>query len=616
MPTTFQDSMRASRLCVLVVTTVASLLTAHVNAGETAPVTVKQGRGQIVLENGLISLTVSMVSGDIITIESLDRRHSQVLTDRKLGMYLDANGGPEDEPENADRARPKAGYAHPLSGCTARLVSAGPESADLELHGEPGEWFPFHTEAHYVLRRGQSGFYAYVIYRHSAGMPAGDIGQTRFAIRGVKGPELFTNHVVDDKRQGAYSTAPVVQSVQDATSRLADGTIYTKYNNSAFTCDYVAHGMAGHGVGLWMIWPSTEFLNGGPLRQDLTVHADNTLLAMFQGGHFGAGAIQVKEAETWSKMFGPVFVYVNHGPSVSAMWEDAQTCAASERGQWPYAWLKSEEYPLERGVVTGQVALQGGGSVKDAWVVLAPPDDKDWTESANGYMFYSKLDSSGRFAIRNVRPGNYTLFVSGANQFEDLKRENVAVRPQSMTELGILQWTPVTHGRTLWQIGVADRSSREFKGGDDVRHYGNFLRYPADFPDDVTFTIGKSREERDWNFAQWNWYSRKPYWSILFDLPRADGQGNADARPGLGSGVRIAGGQSQWSAGCRAQAAQERRRRVSKRRAGQPLSSRIRGIRRRPASWRKQPDHAGTASRPAVFRAFRAAGKVLRGRDV
>jgi rhamnogalacturonan endolyase len=501
-------------------------------ANGTPAVTVKEERGQVILQNGLISLTVSTASGDITAIESLDQRHRQLLTDRKEGMYLDANGGPDDAPENTTAKRPKAGYDRPLFKCTCRLVQSGPDDADVELKAGPGDWFPFHTEVHYVLQRGQSGFHAYVMYSHLAGMPAGGIGQTRFAIKGAG--DLFTNHVVDDKRMGLFDASPVVQTVQDTTYRLADGTIYTKYDNSAFTCDYVAHGLAGHGTGLWVVWPSTEFLNGGPLRQDLTVHAGNMLLAMFQGGHFGAGGIAVKEGEVWSKLFGPVFIYVNHGPSVEAMWADAKACAARERAQWPYAWLKNEEYPLQRATVSGQMELVGGGSTKDAWVVLAPPDGKDWPLSTNGYMFYSKTDAEGRFSIPKVRPGNYTLFVSGANQFEDFRKENVIVGPQSATDLGVLQWTPITHGRTLWQIGVADRSSSEFKGGDDVRHYGNFLRYPTDFPDDVTFTIGKSHENTDWNFAQWTWYSKKPYWSILFDLPRPEA-GKATLTIGLAS---------------------------------------------------------------------------------
>ena len=84
-----------------------------------------------------------------------------------------------------------------------------------------------------------------------------------------------------------------------------------------------------------------------------------------------------------------------------------------------------------------------------------------------------------------------------------------------------LKWQPIRHGRRLWQIGVADRSSHEFKGGDDYRHYDNFARYAKAFPDDVTFVVGKSKEAEDWGFAQWSTYSKKPVWTIQFDLPEA-----------------------------------------------------------------------------------------------
>lgn len=99
-----------------------------------------------------------------------------------------------------------------------------------------------------------------------------------------------------------------------------------------------------------------------------------------------------------------------------------------------------------------------------------------------------------------MRPGRYTLFATGGNQFEDFRREDVVVTAGD-NPLGTLEWRPVSHGRTLWQIGRPDRSTQEFAHGLDYRHYTNYLRYAENFPDDVTFTVGKSREDRDWNFA-------------------------------------------------------------------------------------------------------------------
>jgi rhamnogalacturonan endolyase len=278
--------------------------------------------------------------------------------------------------------------------------------------------------------------------------------------------------------------------------------------------------MAGNGVGLWMILPGREYIDGGPLRQELTVHMDNVLLWMFQGTHFGAGAINLKAGQKWSLFYGPAFVYFNQGSSIDALWQDARIRAVSEETRWPYNFVNNPDYPLSRGTVIGQVKLGNGDSTKGAWAVLAPPGTKDWCQSSGGYTFWTRTDDSGHFVIPKVRPGSYTLFVSGANQFVDYRQDAIQVGPGKIIDLGTLTWKPVINGRTLWQIGVADRSTREFKNGDDVRHYDNFIRYAREFPDDVTFTIGKSEIDKDWNFAQWGWYHKNPYWTIRFDEPK------------------------------------------------------------------------------------------------
>jgi rhamnogalacturonan endolyase len=277
--------------------------------------------------------------------------------------------------------------------------------------------------------------------------------------------------------------------------------------------------MAGHGLGLWMIFPSNEFIGGGPFKQELTVHKENVLLGMLVGGHFGSGGLRFGNDEAWEKVYGPLFVYANEGESVDRLWDDARKRAAAEAAKWPYDWLEHTEYPLKRGTVSGTLKLTDGGSAKGAWVILSPPGE-DWTQVLKGYDFWTRAHDQGRFALTQVRPGRYTLSAVGADQFEEFRRENVEVK-EGLTDLGELAWKPVTHGRRLWQIGVADRSSGEFKGGDNYRHYDNYARYPKEFPGDVTFVVGKSKEAEDWNFAQWAVCSKRPYWTIKFDLPEA-----------------------------------------------------------------------------------------------
>ena len=173
--------------------------------------------------------------------------------------------------------------------------------------------------------------------------------------------------------------------------------------------------------------------------------------------------------------------------------------------------------PVQRGKVTGKLVFSGGEPARDTWIILSPPGI-NWSLETKGYHFWTKTDENGDFVIGDVRQGNYDLFAVGADQFHEYKREEIAVNANSTTSLGTLVWNPVTHGRTIWQIGVADRSSGEFRNGDDYRHWGVWRRYPEQFPEDVHFIIGKSKERDDWNFAHWTWHSKTPEWKIEFEM--------------------------------------------------------------------------------------------------
>lgn len=504
-------------------------------ADEAQPARAVEQGDAIILDNGLVALRISRKNFEIDSIRTeLDGRDVE-LGNGADASYFDFNGGPTTLPADLEARRPRAGYQRLANWVKSiQIVRDGPDFADVALVGGPTTFFPFHNETHWVLPRGASGFYAWSIYTHGPAMPAARIDQTRFVIKGAKGTSLFTHHIVDDHRKAPFPTGKVIEQLQDATERFDDGRVYTKYDNTAFTCDDLVHGMAGPHVGIWTIWPSHEFLNGGPLRQDLTVHEENTLLAMLQSVHFGAGAIDVAVDETWSRFYGPVFFYISHGDSIDAMWNDAKQRAAMERATWPYAWLKHDEYPLHRGEVTGRISFPDGAPASNAWVVLAPPENIDWALSAKGYMFWTKTDERGSFTVKSIRPGSYNLFVSGADQFIDFKRPDLSVHPDERTDLGTLTWEPLTHGRRLWQIGVADRSTREFRDGDNPRNYDTFKNYFHDFPDDVTFTIGRSRERDEWYFAQWSWFNKKPYWTIRFDLDQRQ-SGKATLTLGIAS---------------------------------------------------------------------------------
>jgi rhamnogalacturonan endolyase len=501
-------------------------------AADSAPVTATDTGTSFVLDNGLVSLMLAKKNallpngqparnGEGISLQYKDGGTITELSDQQRAFYFDIGG---------DRI-------YPVADADGQIINPGPDRAEVAYIAEPGD-LPFHVELHVVMPRGERGFYLYAIYRHDATMARGNIGETRFVLRGAPGTSLFTNHVVDDDRMGPFTISPMVRQLQDVTTLREDGSIYTKYNNSAYNFDHHVHGMAGNGYGLWMIIPSNEAIGGGPFKQELTVHMGNTLLSMFVGGHFGTRGLSFDDGEVWSKLYGPVFVYLNKGRSVDELWADAKNRAAAEIAQWPYAWLNNPDYPLDRGTVSGHLSLADGAIIPPAplyrdagnhfsltdgangtWAILSPVNEA-WAQVLKGYDYWSQVDAQGNFSISKIRPGLYQLTFIGADQFEELHVDKPVEVKAGATSLGNIVWHPLRHGQTLWQIGTADRLAFEFKNGSTYRHFENFVNYLKDFPNDVTYVIGQSKESQDWNFAQFAVYNKKPYWTIQFDQPQ------------------------------------------------------------------------------------------------
>jgi rhamnogalacturonan endolyase len=498
------------------------------------PVGVQETATTITLDNGIVTLRLDKKYACVNSIVY----HPAAGVSQELGdggraaVYWDANATPDKPPaDRPDKPAPKAGYFQPFQSLNSIQVVSTPEMADIVIDAGPSAWFNFHAQFHYVLRRGESGFYVYAHLEHGPGMPAANDAQVRNVIRAEKAGKVFSDEIIDEDRKGPPPSSKVVSTPQDATYRLADGTSYTKYQMAQFVSRFSAYGFAGHETGLWYTWPSTESCNGGPFKQELTVQIENVMQAMFQGQHYGAAGVHLADDEMWSKMYGPVFVYINHGGDADTLWADAQKQAEVQRSQWPYAWLKHADYPLQRGSAEGRLVLQsehGAMPAADAWVILDTDEpgeaDADFEMRSRGYRFFTRTDGEGRFHLEKLRPGHYTLFASGADQFEPFKRTGIVIDAGGTARLGEMAWTPVTHGRRLWQIGTADRSTAEFHDGSQpiYRNYDAFRRYFDTFPHDVTFTIGQSREGADWEFAQWGWYNEKPYWTVRFNVAAGD----------------------------------------------------------------------------------------------
>ena len=478
------------------------------------------------------SLTVQSANGDVTLTRSGSNNRACTIRNDLVSVYIDTQGeitsfllyqnGDGDASHSVQLTIDKGYFSVANSGGAARLsVNAFYEKVNtsdmVEVQYVTPDIGGFEWVIGYVVRRGVAGVYHYVQANCKA--DGSDYSELRMGFRGDA--SLFNYAYVNDDLQDALPTPADIASateVTDATYRLADGSIYTKYDYAAFQKDDYVHGMMGDHVGLWMITPSVEWLNGGPMRQDLTVHATNTTpiaLRHFHGNHFGGVSVYMNNGQ--SKYYGPHLIYANYSNASSVatahseMVADAKPRAAVEQSAWPYNWLRDESIK-KRGTVIGQITL----SAEDAayfkttklQVILAQPGSKPMLQGT-GYQFWTETDASGNFTINNVREGSYSLYAYALNGAATgyYEKADVAVTANATTSVGTLTWTPDKYGdnsKILWKIGEADHLSMGKLSG-EKRQYGLW----NDVPEEVNYTVGSSNLATDWYYAQahnGNWY--------------------------------------------------------------------------------------------------------------
>ncbi|HVS54290.1 MAG TPA: polysaccharide lyase family protein [Opitutaceae bacterium] len=506
-----------------------------------ASVTLTEKSASVVLANGIATVEIAKSSGNVLALEYQGR---SLLAGPG---YLNWHAGDEDtdfDDHNSTYGRITHGQ---FAIKTDPAANGGALAEVVVTRAHDAQELPFDLELHYVLRRGDAGFYAFVVFNHEKGYAPAKITQIRLLFR-LK-DEWFNFVAIDEQRRHLMPpsdtpTHPLgpKESLQ-ITSGPFKGTIVDKYHDFVDAGEHFVHGWIGteSKLGCWIVAGSTEDQNGGPTKQYNTAHFGRVLMKIFSCTHYGAAPVEVG-AEAWRKIYGPCFVYLNSGGSADELWADAKAKADAERAAWPYAWLEHPLYPLAagRGAVSGQIKIEdpqdAAASAANAWVGLAAAQP-DWQQQSNGYQFWVRADRDGRFAIPKVRPGTYTLYTFADGVMGQFRRDNVTVTPGRTLEIGVLRCTPARHGRQLWQIGTPDRTAREFRHGDDFREWGLWLKYPEEFPHGVNFVVGTSSERTDWNYAQPTVKgARKPagtQWNILFDLAAAPKKGRATLRLAL-----------------------------------------------------------------------------------
>lgn len=353
----------------------------------------------------------------------------------------------------------------------------------------------------YIIRKGVNGIYSYVVAEGVAEDSYLKEARVVYRFDGDK----FTYGYVNEQLQGLFPPVDTMKKVertaqiQDATFRMPDGTIYTKYNWATYAADDHFHGMMSDHIGVWSIPVTPEYINGGPLRQELTVHTDTKsplMLQMFQGEHFGAVHQQYVKGDR--KLYGPFLMYFNEG-SRQQMIADAARQAAQQEKEWPFKWFSHDLHDTQRATVSGRIQITNGFAPARLRVILAQPG-VDVNAQGKDYLFWAETDLKGNFTIPKVRRGKYSLYVYAleGDNTDELEHQEVTVDKAGKVNLGTIKWAPKKYGDLLWCIGDNDRTTRGFKLSDTPRAYGLFDLPPAD----LTYVVGKSKPADDWYFCQ------------------------------------------------------------------------------------------------------------------
>ena len=421
--------------------------------------------------------------------------------------------------------------------------------------GAPGGGTYCDMEVRYAMGRGNSGVYVYAIFSHPASYRAGGVGSESRYITKIN--QAFDWISVDADRNMLecaptdWGTGVVVHAKEQRilTKGPYKNSVEHKYSYSGVQYQTTAYGWSStkNHMGIWFINPTIEYLSGGPAKLELDCHfgdndnPDPIILDYWEGGHYDTGArCNIAAGEEWNKVIGPIFVYVNSldkpepttqaelntlaatagNPTIPASWTDNQTAlyqdalaqAKKENAQWPYDWVNGVDYPHkdQRGTVTGQIVLNdpqaASTTLPHLTVGLTHPDGGGviWIHDAKYYQFWNDGSEEGKFTVANVRPGNYTLRAFADGVLGDFAQANITVEAGKTLDLGKLEWKPVRYGKQLWEIGYPDHTGGKFFKGDGANYWlwGWNLRYALLFPNDITYTIGKSDYHKDWFFEE------------------------------------------------------------------------------------------------------------------
>ncbi|KAI3859554.1 hypothetical protein MKX03_024008 [Papaver bracteatum] len=407
-----------------------SLENANVKGSNSGLKLLVQGK-YVVMENSFVRVNLSNPDGLVTAVQyhGIDANLLEVRDTEDSRGYWDVVWG---EPGHKD-------YFDKLKATTFKVIVQNENQIEVSFSWKwdvslKGKLAPMNLDKRYIMLKDSSGFYTYGIFDHPKGFPEFSLAEARVAFK--LSSAMFHHMTVsdtmqrempayEDRQKGQPLAYPEAVLLTNPINPVHKGEVDDKYMYSVENKDTGVHGWisANPRVGFWIITASSEFLVGGPHKQDLTSHAGPISLSIFFSSHYAGDELSPKfgNGEPWKKVFGPVFVYLNSAPPAekdlyTALWKDAKAQLSKEVKSWPYSFPASDDFPAadQRGTVTGSLSVRDryvnrldipGDS---AYVGLAPPGEVgSWFRQYGTWEQYSAM-----------YPTTDLVFTIGVNQHQ------------------------------------------------------------------------------------------------------------------------------------------------------------------------------------------------------
>ncbi|EHK96174.1 putative rhamnogalacturonate lyase B [Glarea lozoyensis 74030] len=352
--------------------------------------------------------------------------------------------------------------------------------------------------------------------------------------------DLITNEIQYAPLPSKNATAAQVV-VQDATWYLGKtpNDPYVVQQSDYFTKYTFADTWRDHSV------HDTYF--GGPLHSDLVV--DGIVYNYIVSNHHGDGTPNITDG--FDRTFGPFFYYFNKGAPTASMADLRKDALKYYSPTWNTAFYDSiaqyvPNYVPSSGRATwkGKINLPKGAKKPIAVLAQNRVDFQDNAEDTKAYQYWADVDpKSGEVSIPSVKAGTYRLTVYAEGIFGQFTQDDIKIEA-GKTRTTKAKWSEESAGTEIWRIGTPDKSSGEYKHGyerepsktlhpEQYRNYWAVHDFPNDFPEGVTFEVGKSKEVEDFNYVHWSVFGgygnsirTTPYWenvnnwTVLFDMKK------------------------------------------------------------------------------------------------